>query len=93
MSKKYKIVEVYWEDTANTAGWWSLTSGFKPIKDTIMVHPAVGYLVLDAKDHIVLSFCPEEPHPNKSWLGRLTIPKANIRQIKVLKYYEQEKTT
>jgi len=93
---KHKIVEVYWQDSESAAGWWHHNEKFDPVEETILHYPAVGYLVADDEDYVILSFCPditEDDSDDPPWMGRLTIPKSDVRRIKVIKSYEKKKIT
>ena len=93
---KYKIVEVYWQDPECVAGWWHHNETFNAVEETKVHHPAVGYLVADDEDYVIISFGPdvtEDDDNDPPWMGRLTIPKSDVRQIKVIKSYEKKKIT
>jgi hypothetical protein len=79
VSKKRKIVEVTWEDSAGDNGGWRDRRAGKPATITAK---SVGYLYERSKTQAVVI-----PHKTNSGqaLGTLAIPTSAIRKIRRLK--------
>lgn len=76
--QKYPMVEVVWDDASELlAGWTDEIEKTEP-----QLALSVGFLIIDAKDHIVIAQDLDEHGQHN---GRSQIPRGMVKRIKVLR--------
>ncbi len=79
-----KIVEVLWYDAACESATVSLSDAEKinPLKRT-----SVGYLILENKEKVIISFGMifDKEHNADSYQDTLVVPRGDVKEIKELK--------
>lgn len=74
----YDMVEVVWDDAAGFRdGWKDKTDPIEP-----QLALSVGFLIVDAPDHIILASDTDERGAHN---GRTQIPRGMVKRIKILK--------
>ena len=74
----YDMVEVVWDDAAGFRdGWKDKTDPIEP-----QLALSVGFLIVDAPDHIILASDTDERGAHN---GRTQIPRGMVKRIKILR--------
>lgn len=82
--RKYKKVEIVWEDCAGWSSWHNLEEAKK---ESVLLINSVGYLIhKDKKRLLIVNSLDNQEHPKCD--NQLTIPRRVIKSIKEL--YEKQ---
>lgn len=79
----YPIAEIIWEDIEAQDGGW-IKPGHAEIVPCLM--SSIGYLVLDNADYVVYA---SDLAQDGTTNGRTQVPKANVKQVKIIKKVPQ----